>query len=352
MPFSTPSLQTIIERMDSDAEGRLPGTQPRLRRSLLGIIIRACAGGIFGLYQLLAKTSDTVLPDTATDDILDRWANIYLNVPRKSATTAGGTVGLTGNDGTIVPAGTAMQRADGVEFTTDAPVTIAAGVASAAVTAALAGVESNTASAVTLTITSPISGVNSTTTVDANGITGGSDIETDASLRSRLLDRIQNPPQGGSAQDYIQWALEVAGVTRAWSYPLEGGAGNIVVRFMMDNSYANGIPQAGDVAAVQSYIDPLHPAAAILTVNAPTAVALDFTISVTANTAEVQAAVQSELEDMILRDSQPGGTILLSHISEAISRATGETDHTVTAPASNVNHTANQIAVMGAITWN
>jgi len=352
MAFSTPSLKSIIDRMDSDAEGRLPGTQPRLRYSLLGVVIRSTAGAIFGLYGLIGKLVDYILPDTCTGWILDRWAAIFLTVGRKVATAATGSIDFTGTNGVDIPAGTTVQRADGIEFTTDSLATIAAGVASVAITASNADAISNTVTAVTLTLTAPIAGINSDAIVDANGITGGADIESDDSLRARLLNVLRNPPQGGNENDYIVWAREVSGVTRAWSYPLEGGAGNIVVRFMMDDSYADGIPQAGDVTSVDNHLTPLIPSGAVLTVTAPVAVALDFTISVTQNTAEVKAAVQAELEDMILRDSQPGGTILLSHINEAISQATGETDHTLTVPAANVGHAANDIAVMGVITWN
>ena len=352
MDFTTPQLKEIIDRMDTDAEGRLPGAQPRLKRSLLGAVIRAIAGGIFGLYGLIKKLPDYILPDTCTGWILDRWVAIFLQVGRKAATAAAGSIDFTGTDGAEIPAGTTVQRADGFEFTTDALATIAAGTASVTITAVNEDADSNTAADVTLTLTTPIAGINSDAVVDVNGITGGADIESDDSLRERLLNVLRNPPQGGNASDYKVWAREVTGVTRAWSYPLEGGAGNVAVRFMMDDSYADGIPQAGDVTTVNDYIGPLKPAGAILTVVAPVSVPLDFTIAVTENTSEVKTAVTAELEDMILRDSQPGGTILLSHISEAISLATGETDHTVTAPADDVTHTTNQIATMGTITWN
>ena len=65
----------------------------------------------------------------------------------------------------------------------------------------------------------------------------------------------------------------------------------------------------------------------------------------------VEAAVTAELQDMITRDAIPGGTILYSHIMEAISIATGETDHVLVSPAANVTHATYEIAVMGTITW-
>lgn len=352
MLFGIPTLKTIIARMDADADGRLDGTEPRLLRSLVGVVIRAAAGGIYGLYGLIGKVVDYVMPDTCPEWILLRWVAIFLKVGRKAATFSGGSIDAIGTNGAEIQAGEIWQRADGVEFTTDALTTIVAGVASVPVTAKEEGVDYNTATDVTFTLTAPIAGINSEATVDADGITGGADIEGVEPLRSRLLFVLRNPPQAGNANDYIVWATEVTGVTRAWSYPLEGGAGNVAVRFMMDDSYADGIPLAGDVTTVQDYIDPLHPASAILTVVAPVAVVLNFTIHVDANTQEVKDAVELELSDMILRDSQPGGTILLSHISEAISRAAGETDHVITVPAADVTHTTNQIATMGAITWN
>ena len=53
----------------------------------------------------------------------------------------------------------------------------------------------------------------------------------------------------------------------------------MTVRLMMDNTYVDGIPFAADVTAVQTYIDARRPVTADVTVAAPVAVPLDFTIS-------------------------------------------------------------------------
>ena len=70
----------------------------------------------------------------------------------------------------------------------------------------------------------------------------------------------------------------------------------------------------------------------------------------------MRAVVEAELEDLLTRegevdDGSGSGTILLSHIREAISVATGETDHTLTAPAADVTFSLGEIAVMGTVTW-
>ena len=244
-----------------------------------------------------------------------------------------------------------MQRADGIAFATDALVTIVAGTATAAVTAVVADADGNTTNGVTVTLTSPIGGIDSDATVDAGGLTGGADQETVENYRTRLLDRWRKPTQGGNKTDYIAWALEVAGVTRAWSYPLENGDGTVVVRFMMDDTYSDGIPLAGDVTTVQTYIDDLRPATADVTVEAPVAVPINFTISVTPNTAQVKTNVEAEIKDLIIRRAEPSGTIYLSQINEAISIAEDEEDHTLTAPVADINNATGDISTPGVFTW-
>ncbi|MDP1682722.1 MAG: baseplate J/gp47 family protein, partial [Burkholderiales bacterium] len=187
-------------------------------------------------------------------------------------------------------------------------------------------------------------------TVTAAGITNGADTEIDASLRARLLKRIQQPPHGGAKYDYEAWALEVAGVTRVWVYPAELGLGTVTVRFARDDD-ASIIPDAAEVTAVQDYINARRPVTAQVTVAAPVAVPRNFTIQLTPNTQVVRDAVTAELTDLIRRESEPGGTILLSHIREAISIAAGETNNVLSAPAADVTHTTGQMATMGAITW-
>lgn len=352
MPFTRPTLAQLIERIAADIESRLPGTDPRTRRSVLAVLARAHAGAVHALYGYLAWAAQQVMPDTAETDILDRLASIW-GVARKAAAPAAGNVTFSGNNGITIPAGTELQRSDSWRYTTDADAIIASGTATAAVTAVTAGADGNSAANTMLVLVSPIAGINSTATVAAGGLTAGTDTESDDDLRDRLIDRIQSPPHGGAKADYERWAKEIAGVTRAWVYPLENGADTVVVRFVRDDDGAGAaiIPDAGEVAAVQSHINDVRPVTAVVTVAAPTAVALAFTIALTPNTQAVRDAVTAELTDLLRREAEPGGTILLSHIREAISIAAGETNHVLTVPSADVTHMTGQIAVMGTITW-
>lgn len=348
MPFSRPALTDLIERTRADALARL-NAEELLRRADVEVLARVLAGASHALHGYIDWLSRQVIYDTADAEMLDRWATIW-GVPRHAPFTASGNITLTGTTGTVIPAGTSLVRTDGAEYTTDADATLAAGTATAAVTASLAGDSGNSLIGSSLSLASPISGANSVATVATGGLAGGADQEDDAALRSRLTFRIQNPPHGGASFDYVTWALEVSGVTRAWVYPEELGLGTVTVRFVRDDD-ASVIPDAGEVAAVQAYIDALRPVTADVTVVAPVAVPLDFTIALTPNTAAVKSAVTAELTDLLRREAEPARTILLSRIREAISIAAGETNHVLTVPAADVTHTTGQMATMGTITW-
>lgn len=350
MAFNRPTVTQLIDRAAADIEARLPGADARARRSNLGVIARVLAGAAHGLYGFLEWLSRQLMPDTAEVEYLDRWAAIW-GVTRKAAATAKGNVTATGTNGIAIPAGSELQRADGTLYTTDAEATIATGTATVAVTAVDGGAAGNADANTTLTFFDPIVGINSQATVATGGLTAGTDIESDDDLRDRLLDRIQQPPHGGNSNDYIAWAKEVAGVTRAWVYPQELGLGTVTVRFTRDDD-ASIIPDAAEVAAVKTYIDARRPVTADLTVVAPIAVARNFTIqSLSPSTQAVKDAIAAELADLLRREAEPGGTILISHIREAISVAEDEYDHVLVSPTANVTHTTGQIATMGTITW-
>lgn len=348
MPFNRPTLAEIRERTRADARSRF-GLGALLPRSVLGILADVLAGAAHTLFGYLAWISRQVMPDTAETEHLDRWGTIW-GVTRTEAVFATGTVTFTGLAGSTIPAGTKVRRADGVEFSVDALATFTTSTVQANVTAVLAGADANTDAGASVTLVSPVSGVETGAEVTTE-ITGGADIESDADLRARLLKRIQDPPHGGSAADYEQWALSIADVTRAWVLPGYEGIGSVGVTFVVDNDPVTLIPDGAKVTEVQDYIDTVRPVTARVTVFAPTGVDLDPDITLTPDTAEVRAAVEAALEDLLTREAEPGGTLLLSHIKEAISTAAGETDHTLNSPSADVTHATGEIPVLGTITW-
>jgi len=350
MAFNRPTKKELVEQLKGYFNSRLDGVEARLPFTVVNIVAIGVAGAFHHLYGYVDWAVKQLFPETA-DRFFLLLHGLRRGITLKVATQSTGSVVFTGVDTTNIPAGTEVQRADGVAFTTDALVTIAAGTATAAVTAVLADANSNTVAGVKVTLTSPIPDITSEATIDTGGTTGGTDEEDIEDYRARVSERWKKPTQGGNKDDYIGWAKEVAGVTRSWSYPLENGDGTIVVRFMMDDTYGDGIPLAGDVTAVQTYLDNLRPATADVDAQAPVAKVINFTLTVTPDTADNRTAVEDEIKDLFRRRAEPGGTILLTQINEAISIAEGEEDHTLTSPAADVTSLTTEIPVVGAFTW-
>lgn len=356
--FVRPELADLVDRAQQDLVSGMEltpagGTEPSpvLRRSVVQILARVLGGSVHMLHGHLVFLAEQVLPDQAEAEYLARWADIY-SVARRAAAFAEGTVTITGTNGTVITAGTTLIRSDGAEYLTDAEVTIAAGTATAAVTAVVAGADGTLEVGVELSFESPVAGAEETVTV-ATSTQDGSDEEDDDALRARLLERIREPPHGGSESDYPAWAKEVAGVTRAWVYPQELGSGTVTVRFVRDDDAGSIIPSAGEVEAVQEHIDDptRRPVTATVTVVAPVGVELDFELEITPDTAATRAAVTAELTDLLRRVAEPGGTLLLSQLRGAVGGAEGVTDYVMTSPVADVPHATGELAIMGTITW-
>lgn len=350
MPFARPDLQTLVERAQADMRSRLPDTRPALRRSLTGIIARMEAGVAHGLYGYLDWLALQLMPDTASVEYLERWASIWGQY-RKAAGYAEGPLTVNGTEGAAIPEGTLFQRADGTRYAAVEEALVGEeGSAEVAVQALEAGIDGNAPKDTELSLMAPLAGIKSDA-VAKEGLSGGVAEESDAALRRRLLMFIQRTPMGGALHDYETWALEVPGVTRAFITAGEMGRGTVTVRFMMDDTYENGIPLEGDRKAVLDYIEERRPVTADVFVELPIADPLNMKIAITPDRASVRNAVTAQINATIKRDAVPGGTVMLSRLNEAVSIAEGEEDHVILEPADNVTTKTGHIVVPGKITW-
>ena len=343
MAFERPTLKELIERIGNDAKSRL--TTAQLRQSNSAVFSRVLAGASHELHGHIEWVAKQLFADTCEAEYLDRWASMY-GIERKAASKASGTVAFSfSGDEVTVPEGTQLQNADGLLYKTTAD----SSSGSAEIEAVVAGADSNMDEGDELSLVSPVAGVYSTAT--CGQISGGTDEEDDDSLRSRLLTRMQEQPHGGSKSDYVAWALEVAGVTRAWCYPQENGVGTVTVRFVCDNQTPI-TPTETQVEAVAEHLDEERPVTAQVTVEAPVLKTVDITIeSLTPDTSAVREAVEAELSELFTREAEPGSLIYLSHIRAAISAAIGEEDHTLISPTANVTAKTGELLTLGTVTW-
>lgn len=348
MPFARPTLSDLIARSRGDLQSRLPGADAGLRHSVLDVLARTHAGAAAGLYGYLDWLARQLMPDTAEAEHLARWAAIW-GIRRKAAIPAAATVTLTGVNGSVLPAGTELQRIDGAAYRAIAAATIVDGTASVAIEAVDAGPQGDLLVAAQLTLSTPVAGINATATVAALTTAGAAE-EGDAALLDRLLARIRQPPQGGAKHDYIAWALAQPGVTRAWCWPEWMGPGTVGVSFVMDDR-EDPLPLPADIDAVAAALDVLRPVTAELYVFAPVASPVDVVLRIDPDTPETRAAIEAELEDFFTREGEPGGIIHRSRISEAVSLAQGEFAHTLDLPDRDLQMPPGEIATLGTVSW-
>lgn len=351
--FNRPTLKNLRDRAVSDINANMNGADASLRRRFLNIIAIACAGigdEILRRNEFLLKQA---FVQEAEGEYIVKHGQTY-DFSRKMATKSSGNISIPATPGSILPAGTALKRSDGATYTSavEAEATLD-GVCTVKITADNVGKDGNASSGTIISLLSPVSGFEAKGTVDELGLTGGTDIESMDSYLERLLLFIRNPSTGGNKTDYEIWAREVPGVTRAWCYPTESGAGTVTVRFMMDDTYNNGIPLPGDVQRVKNHIAGYQPATAIVYVEAPVPDAVNFVFgSLDPDTTDDRTAVQNKLKSLIQSSSvEPGSTLRLSKIRGAISTATGNEDFTLTSPTADIDTATGHIAVLGTITY-
>jgi len=342
MPWTTPTLKQVRGLVRDYVLSQL-GARAMIPNSALRIMSDAKAGLAHLVLLFIDWLSKQLLPDTAETEWLDRHGAIWLknadgSKGRKAPAAARGTVTLTTVEGTgsiVVPQYTAFKSATQVEYRTDAEAVVNELGAAVAMTAFNAGAAGNLEPGEVISLVTNVENLTGTGIVVT--MTGGTDEENDDDLRERTLLRIQQPPMGGDADDYVQWALSVPGVTRAWSAPLEMGIGTVTVRVMMDDlrSEEDGFPNADDIATVQEYIDKVRPVAIKdRWVLAPIPEPVDLYITeLESDTVAIRAAIEIAIRDKIREVAAPAHaingvvqeaqTIYSAWISEAIASVPG-----------------------------
>lgn len=378
MPFARPTLTQLRNQAATDLSAAIPGADALLRYSNLGVVTDVLAALANGHYGYLDWIAAQVVPFTATGEYLEGWAGLK-GVTRLPATTAIGSAVFPGTDGKVVPAGIPVNRSDGVGYVSTADATVASGTVTVPLQAIVPGAAGNALNGTALTLGIGLAGVTGSGTA-SGPITGGAEIEQDASLRSRMLAAYAKPPQGGAIDDYGEWGLAVPGVTRLWVMPSGMGPGSVVLLFMMDEAQAafGGFPQGtngcstwesrdtaatGDQLALANALFFLQPVTALIYAVAPVPNTINLTIAgipgaSTATKADISNAVIYALR----ANATPGGVTNISAIEGAIAAVAltaGFVLTTVTASAGtvapgtagNITSAAGALPVLGTITY-
>lgn len=207
---------------------------------------------------------------------------------------------------------------------------------------------------------SPLTGVDDTLTVDFGAVGGGTDQETPDSLRSRMLDKIQNPVAHFNVAAITEKAKEVPGVTRVFIQEITPDLGQVTIYFMRDND-DNPIPTSSEVATVKESILTIKPANTSdddVIVLAPTGVPVDFVFTeLTPNTTTMQAAVSANLRQFFDEQTEVAVAVdedaYRSAIFNTIDTVTGELVRTfeLSEPAGDIAVSTGEIGILGTVTF-
>jgi len=375
MPFSRPTLSDLKAQVAADVQANLQGVSALLRYSVVRIITIVQAGLAYLHYGYIDWIAKQAVPWTATDEYLAGWGalkNKYL----KSATQASGTAKFQGTSGTLLPALTPVVRGDGRTYQTNADATVdGTGNVTVSCTDTAAGAAGNCDANTVLSLGTAVPGIQSTGSA-ATDFTGGADVETQDAFSARVISAYQNPEQGGDKEDYVNWALAVAGVTRAWCRPNGFGAGTVVVYVMLDAAEAgnggfpvgtngvsqndegsNGLPRAtvatGDQLTVADAIVTQQPVTALVWVCTPLQNVVPFTITgLSGASAATKAAIAAAIDDVFLREGDPtGATVNLGEIESAIAAISGTDGFVITSPAGNITSAIGYLPFRGTVSY-
>ncbi|WP_425646061.1 baseplate J/gp47 family protein [Agrobacterium leguminum] len=377
MVWPVPSAKTIFSRIAAAAEVGLLGLYPEADVKAISRAVRSARGMFAVIWSAVApelrETHDHIawwarqwMPDSADDEtMILRHASIWGVEPR-AATKAVGSVTVEGVAGTVLASGIVLASTATTTYVTTSGGTIAAGgtviVTAEAVTAGSAG---NLESGVQLSTVAAYPEISKITV--ATAFAGGADDETPEEVQVRYLQRIREPPMGGSSADYKAWVGNVASVyaVKAVENWIGRGSVGLVIALKNDDGTPR-VPTELELTVIGSYIGAqgsqtgVRPVTARVIPLAAELVQVPASVRLRPDGALTRAAVQAAYdrfiatigdEDDIENESPIGATIEPSRISEAISAADGEYSHDLTVPAARYTLGTKECPVATEITW-
>ncbi|MCK4579054.1 MAG: baseplate J/gp47 family protein [Candidatus Marinimicrobia bacterium] len=363
-----PTTKEIEDRIVSDIESKISQSTPLIYKAFNRVFAFALSGIFTILYKFGQWAIKQIFTITQDADSLELKGDQY-KIPRKTATAAILIAGFTGDNGTTIPAGTQFRgNSNGLLYSLQTTEEIAAGTASGNVLCLTAGESGNLINGSILTILQPIPGLNNQATISAT-VTEGEDQEAIEDYRARISEREKTPPQGGSLVDYILWAKEVPGITRAFAWGHREVAAidpGYVSVYPLNDGEASRIPSAPKLAEVLTYIDdPTRAPMQVVIINVPAMIEKEIDIDVTAlspNTAAIRNAFAENVEAYLLA-REPQQFIDQLDIKNVISRSgieaiyinSGAQSVTLTidvdaAPMESYELQYNELAILGTIT--
>lgn len=230
---TAPTLNELYAAIASDFKNRFGiSSENDLKRVLTALAI-VNSGMLKLFYLALMDVQKNAWPDLADSEeiggTLERFGRLKLGRDPYPATQGEYTLTVTGAIGATIPIGTQYKSSANSThpnslFTTTESITLTAETGSIAVLSDRSGTDYELANGDELYTVNPIIGITSKAIV-AFVDTIPTDAEDIEVYRELVLQSFRLEPNGGSASDYVFWALDVDGIRTVYPFTEEGTSG-------------------------------------------------------------------------------------------------------------------------------
>jgi len=299
-------------------------------------LVSAAAYMCWRMYTSLAAVVPIAFVDETSGAYIDKRCAEY-GLSRKTGVKAVCRLLVTGTDGAEIPAGTAFLTAGGLLYYTLEHAVISGGSVIVAAEAEDVGDAYNVGAGEVTRRYTNIAGVTEVTNPEAAA--GGIDVESDASLVTRLREHMQQPATSGNIYHYIQWAKQADGVGYVYVMPLWDGPGTVKVCVAGDQLTA--VDDAVITECAQA-IEAQRPVGAAVTVVSarPRKVAFfaEIALDGTAAPDEIKTAFQGEVAEYFKTIAFSGKPVSYNKLIYCLMSTAGVFDHsTVTVNGGDSN---------------
>lgn len=314
--ITIPTLAQLKTDIVSDLENQYSITIPTFGKNVLYVFASVWAAKLWLAYKYMAIVQKNILPDTADSEqnggTLERFGRIKLGRNPFPATQGVYTVQLTGTSGTIIPASTTWKSDDtalnaGYIYNLDSGDALG-GLDIITVRALTAGLEARLQVGDTMTVTSPIAGLNRTATV-LSVVTPPVSAETILDYRAKIIQAYRLEAQGGAGADYRLWASEIQEVRQSYPFTTPGQFNAVdlfIEATIADSTDGKGSASSTTLFKVESNIEwpiPNRPARKPITVSVNyisiTPLDVDVVINGYTGTASDQLLIDQAITDYL-----------------------------------------------------
>lgn len=346
MAYIAPTFAALKARIEQD----LSVLVAVLRLALAVVFAKA----VSSLHVHLEWIDQQCSPLTCSLERLYDWAVLY-GVTRLDATFATGQIAVTGNVGAFVLLDELLRADNGLDYAVTAAVELTSGVNLVSIKCTTAGLAGNLSAGSKLTFVETQAGVDSETTVDANGITGGAAQEDVETWRARVVDEWQVVTEyggrSGKNRDYVAWAKKAhPSVTGALVYRNILGMGTILVRPIC-NGLEGRLPTTAIMDAIAAKFLELAPAGADWRLALPLQqlLTVNLTLDPAVDSGATRTLITNAINNLILAENSETSVIFMAELDAAIASVT--TQYTRNAPLADITVNSGSVFILNAVVF-